>query len=1063
MVAGDPPARAADRDPFSTMPYPSSKPPPFLPLLLLAGLWCMAPSSHRLQAAGWPEVFDPFTVLTLHLDMQEGDWSTVRNDDSLSIEVPARLREEGETNWLDVVVRRKSGPALTNGGIRKVALKVDVNDAVPGQEWRGLRKLSLESGAELSVLKEGFGWQLFRLASEWGVLDYHMGHAAWVRVVVNGEYQGVYANVEQRDRQFLRNRGMEKEAATWLYKVDGGTSLEVGLGDSPTHEYLCYSPFSEGPGGGGNPDCPQPDLEADIPAWVDLRGLLGVAAITAFSANGDALATHDNKNSYAADFLPPDRLRRLYFPWDLDTGFSTAAFDIYEGPRQTTAYQTHLLGHYWFRDVYRHLMAELLEGPLSTESLTTFLDDLEPVLAPALAEDPNAEQDFDDLRQWIAARVANVRTQIGPLVSKPRFSILPGRVTPGMPVGLSHTNGSGLVYYTLDGSDPRGLGGAAAGPALQGDIGIQGNTIIRARVMSGTEWSDLAEGVFTVAGHTDGLRVTEIMYRPAEFPGGLDGGEYEFLELKNTGAHPINLSGAMFEGLGYRMSPGTVLMPGAFHVLVHNAVAFEQRYPGVTYDGIYWGGLDKDGETFRLVDAHGAVLLSVDYDNDPPWPQGPNGLGYSLVRQVPDGNPDRPESWRGSTRLHGSPGADDPLPPYGLGMVINEVLTHTDAPFEDAIELHNTGEEPVDISGWFLSDSLVRTNLAGSLRKFRIPDGTVVPAGGWVAFYEADFNPQPGLPPSFALAQSGETIYLSSADAMGELTGSITAMEVGAADNGVAYGRHATSVGIDETWLEVPTFGVVNPPTKEAFREGTGAVNAPPRVGPVVIGEIHYHPAEGGVEFVELHNLTSSAIDLADWELEGVDYVFPAGAAIAAGGLLLMADTNAMSVAAFRAAHGVNAGVPVWGHSFRLENNGESLRLLKVNDDPLGRRILVDRVRYGDHPPWPVEADGQGPSLERHPVGAYGNEPLHWRLGPVGGSPGRLDQLRITQVWRQPGGGLGFRWEAVAGRRYQIEFTGTLDDWMALGTPVEAASDQGEFVDEETGPGRRYYRVRLLD
>ncbi len=40
--------------------------------------------------------------------------------------------------------------------------------------------------------------------------------------MVNGEYVGVYANVEQRNKQFLRNRGLyssETKDGTWLYKV----------------------------------------------------------------------------------------------------------------------------------------------------------------------------------------------------------------------------------------------------------------------------------------------------------------------------------------------------------------------------------------------------------------------------------------------------------------------------------------------------------------------------------------------------------------------------------------------------------------------------------------------------------------------------------------------------------------------------------------------------------------------------------------------------------------------------------------------------------------------------
>ena len=44
----------------------------------------------------------------------------------------------------------------------------------------------------------------------------------------------------------------------------------------------------------------------------------------------------------------------------------------------------------------------------------------------------------------------------------------------------------------------------------------------------------------------------------------------------------------------------------------------------------------------------------------------------------------------------------------------------------------------------------------------------------------------------------------------------------------------------------------------------------------VVISEIMYHPKEGGHEFVEIENLTSSPFDIATWKLKGgVDFEFP--------------------------------------------------------------------------------------------------------------------------------------------------------------------------------------------
>jgi len=62
--------------------------------------------------------------------------------------------------------------------------------------------------------------------------------------------------------------------------------------------------------------------------------------------------------------------------------------------------------------------------------------------------------------------------------------------------------------------------------------------------------------------------------------------------------------------------------------------------------------------------ADGRILVSVAYGSAAPWPLEPAGAGRSLVPKNPDDNPapDLASSWRASTALYGSPGADD-LPP----------------------------------------------------------------------------------------------------------------------------------------------------------------------------------------------------------------------------------------------------------------------------------------------------------------------------------------------------------------------------------------------------------------
>ena len=147
-----------------------------------------------------------------------------------------------------------------------------------------------------------------------------------------------------------------------------------------------------------------------------------------------------------------------------------------------------------------------------------------------------------------------------------------------------------------------------------------------------------------------------------------------------------------------------------------------------------------------------------------------------------------PANWRPSTRMGGSPGADDPSVTVPA-VFINEILTHTDPPVKDAIELYNPNPAAANIGHWFLTDS------RSTPERFAIPAGTMIPARGYLVFTEDQFNRTPGVDPSFNLNSHGEEVYLYSADAARNLTGYSDGFSFGAWVNGVSFGRYTNSVG----------------------------------------------------------------------------------------------------------------------------------------------------------------------------------------------------------------------------------------------------------------------------
>jgi hypothetical protein len=367
-----------------------------LALIAMAGI----AQTVRAQSPSYAGLYNPLNVFNLHFEMDPLDWAAVQADTTLDLEKPAWLYADGESKML-VAIRRKT---LYNNG-NKFGLKIDINEYFDENTWHGVKKMSLESDAE-DVISEGLAWYMHRQAATLPGDNYRPGLAAWVNVSMNGENIGVYANVEQVDKRFLRNRDLWTSGETWLYKQGdiGPPDLEEGpSATSPTKAALNYSPFS-------GATAPPAGYEQQLETLIDMKGMLTLGAVNAFTTNEDELFTK-GKNVWFADF---DEGERLYFPWDLDSVFKTTNHPIY-GTK--TAYQTRIVNNPHFRVQYNQIMLDLLNGPMSDTELNSFLDALESELTPWLLADPNGDVPnpaarFDDLRSWITARRLNVLSQV---------------------------------------------------------------------------------------------------------------------------------------------------------------------------------------------------------------------------------------------------------------------------------------------------------------------------------------------------------------------------------------------------------------------------------------------------------------------------------------------------------------------------------------------------------------------------------------------------------------------------------------------------------------------------
>jgi len=221
-----------------------------------------------------------------------------------------------------------------------------------------------------------------------------------------------------------------------------------------------------------------------------------------------------------------------------------------------------------------------------------------------------------------------------PALGPPVLSQGGGYFTNAFALAITHTNSTGVIWFTTDGSDPRTPSGSPSARAQSYSMPISVNvsTRVRARVTDGSNWSPPADATFLPYQALTNLVVSEIYYNPSG-AAGVDGEAFEFLELQNRGAFTLDLSGLRFTaGINFAFTNGTALAPGAYFVLARDATNFAARFPGALLHGFYTGKLDNDGETLTAQNRINDTIFSFAYNDAPPWPVSADGPGASLHR-----------------------------------------------------------------------------------------------------------------------------------------------------------------------------------------------------------------------------------------------------------------------------------------------------------------------------------------------------------------------------------------------------------------------------------------------
>ncbi|MEP2445714.1 MAG: lamin tail domain-containing protein [Balneola sp.] len=152
----------------------------------------------------------------------------------------------------------------------------------------------------------------------------------------------------------------------------------------------------------------------------------------------------------------------------------------------------------------------------------------------------------------------------------------------------------------------------------------------------------------------------------------------------------------------------------------------------------------------------------------------------------------------------------------------------------------------------------------------------------------------------------------------------------------------------------------------------------------LVINEINYNSSDdfGTGDWVEIFNTMDEAVDVSGWifkdQVDSNSFVIPNNTVLEAFGYLVIADdtTKLKTV-------NPDARNYIGDFAFNLSGSGEELRLFNAAGG------LVDVLTYSDDAPWPIEADGDGSTLELTDASSDNTLAASWMASSrLGGTPG---------------------------------------------------------------------------
>jgi spore coat protein CotH len=277
------------------------------------------------------DIFDSTRVQEINLLMNTRDLTELRAHFDQNTYYPA------DFIWQDVRVHnvgvRSRGFGSRNGV--KLGLRIDFNRYVAGQHFADTAAIVLDNlWQDASMIREAVAMSFIARMGE------PASRESFARVFINGQFQGLYAIVEEPNSGYLKRRFGTDDGALFEYRWVRPYDFD-SLGDRldqyeeiferRTREHdpaaLVYEPLEAMVDANTYPAGPV--WRERVDTYLDVPQMIRYAAIEAFLAEIDGFTGYDGVNNFYV-YRPPDSGRHIFLPWDRDHSLWQVDLSIFE-------------------------------------------------------------------------------------------------------------------------------------------------------------------------------------------------------------------------------------------------------------------------------------------------------------------------------------------------------------------------------------------------------------------------------------------------------------------------------------------------------------------------------------------------------------------------------------------------------------------------------------------------------------------------------------------------------------------------------------------------------------